>query len=184
LVVDAEGSTIMVVRIVKVICFVLVAAFCGFAGGIALFFLNYDLPAGAKAQDVRRALEQLKDIGPRIEEFRRSENRLPTVTEVSCNLKPCEQGERAYVRLVPEKDGSFSLIHTSPGVMFTPASNMDTTWHSRDGTTNRDGWDQAWRWHLRYFSIGIVELIVVLLPWGYLLIRHLRKGRPRHVEAA
>jgi hypothetical protein len=174
----------MVERIVKIICFVLVAAFCAFAGGIALYFLNYDLSAEDKARDVAQAIAELKDIGPRIEQFRRSEHRLPTVGEVSCNLKPCGQGERTYVRLVPEPDGSFSQIHTSPGVMFTPAANMDTTWHSRDGMTDRDGWDQAWRWHLRYSSIGLVELTVILLPWGYLLVRHLRKRRLRLAGAS
>jgi len=138
----------MAERIVKVICFVFVAVFCGLVGGVTLYLLNYDIPAEAKAHRVRQAIAQLNDLGPRIEEFRRSKDRLPTTSEVYCDLKACRQGELLTVRLVPERDGSFSLIHTSLGVMFTPLGNMDTTWRSRDGMTDRDGWDQSWRWYL------------------------------------
>jgi hypothetical protein len=55
----------MAERIVKVVCFALVASFCGLVGGIALYFLNHDISADLKAQRVRQAITQLKDLGPR-----------------------------------------------------------------------------------------------------------------------
>jgi hypothetical protein len=168
----------MAERIVKVVCFALVASFCGLVGGIALYFLNHDISADLKAQRVRQAITQLKDLGPRIEEFRRSHNRLPTDSEVFCELRPCGRDGLLTVRLVPEVDGSFTLIHSSLGVMFTPLQNMNTTWHSRDGKTDRDGWDQVWRWHLRYLAIALVDVIVILLPWLWLIVLRLDKRWP------
>jgi hypothetical protein len=174
----------MAERIVKVICFCLVAAFCALAGGTALYFLNYDISAKDKADRVQRAITLLKGMGPKVEEIRRSENRFPTESEVYCNLKPCEQGDRVIVRLVPEHDGSFSLTHTSLGVMFTPLDDMYTTWRSRDGTTDRDGWGRPWRWYLRYFLIALVDVAVILLPWGYLTVLWVHKRREKQVGVA
>jgi hypothetical protein len=173
----------MAERIVKTVCFVFVAALCGLVGGVALYLLNYDVSAEAKALRVGQAIAQLNDLGPRIEEFRRSENRLPTASEVYCDLKACRQGELVTVRLVPEYDGHFSLIHSSPGVMFTPLANMDTTWRSHDGKTDRDGWDQVWRWRLRYFLIALVDVGLILLPWGYLMALRIQKKRERPAGA-
>jgi hypothetical protein len=102
---------------------------------------------------------------------------------VYCDLKACRQGELVTVRLVPEYDGHFSLIHSSPGVMFTPLANMDTTWRSHDGKTDRDRWDQVWRWRLRYFLIALVDVGLILLPWGYLMALRIQKKRERPAGA-
>jgi hypothetical protein len=175
----------MIDRILKVVCFALVAAFFGLLGGTALYLLNYDISADLKAARVREAITELKDFGPRIEEFRQSNGRLPTPVEVYCDLKPtCGQKGLGTLRLVPEADGSFSLIHTSLGVMFTSLDHMYTTWRSRDGTTDRDGWDQAWRWHARYLAIALVDVIVMLLPWLWLIVLRLDRQFPRRPRKA
>ena len=101
----------MVERIVKVVCFALVASFCGLVGGTALYFLNYDISADLKAQRVRQAITQLKDLGPRVEEFRRSHNRLPTDSEVFCDLRPCGRDGLLTVRPCA---GSRRKFHADP----------------------------------------------------------------------
>ncbi len=85
---------------------------------------------------------------------------------------------------MPEADGSFTLIHTSLGVMFTPLHNMNTTWRSRNGTTDRDGWDQSWRWHVRYLAIALLDVIVMLLPWLWLIVLRLDSWFPRRPRKA
>ena len=99
-------------------------------------------------------------------------------------MRSCGRDGLLTVRLVPEVDGSFTLIHSSLGVMFTPLQNMNTTWRSRDGKTDRDGWDQVWRWHLRYFAIALVDVIVILLPWLWLIVLRLDKRWPPRARRA
>ena len=157
----------MIEWIVKAVCFIFVATFFAAVGGVALLFINEDLSPRGKAQDVGRIIGRLKEMGPRVEEFRRVHGRLQTGTEIECDLKPC--GRTGFVgwRTVSEGDGSFSLILHSFGVMFTPVHPFDTTWRSREGKTDRDGWDQPWRWYARYYAMALCAVAVILLPWGW-----------------
>lgn len=167
----------MIERIVKVVCFAFVAAFFGIIGGVALAVINYDLPPRDKAQSVRSAIGNLKGMGPRVEEFRRTHGRLPTDREIACDLKPCTLRDALVMSVSPENDGQFALTYTSLGVMFTPAHTFKTTWHSRGGTTDRDGWDQPWRWHVRYYAMALPAVFVILLPWIWITVPYVMKWR-------
>ena len=82
-----------------------------------------------------------------------------------------------------EDDGTFSLTYHSLGIMFSPVRFFDTTWRSRDGKTDRDGWDQPWRWHLRYYLIALIDIAVIFFPWALLIMLQIRRRRRRQ-EAA
>ncbi|MSP75501.1 MAG: hypothetical protein EXR12_05135 [Rhodospirillaceae bacterium] len=177
---DIAGWAVMVERIVKVVCFVLAAAFFAIVGGIVLAFVTYDLPPGAKATKVG----QLKAMGPRVEEFRRVRGRLPTDSEIACDLKPCTRSGFVVWRVTPEEDGHFRLTYTSLGVMFTPAHTFDTTWHSRTGKTDREGWGQLWQ-YARYYGLVLLSVAIILLPWiwagaGYVARRRHKSLVPSH----
>lgn len=167
----------MIERIVKVVCFAFVASFFGVIGGVALIYFDYDLPPHDKAQSVRSAIGKLKEMGPRVEEFRRKSGRLPTNGEIACDLKPCALRSTSAISVSPESDGQFTLTYTSLGVMFTPAHTFTTTWHSRDGRTDRDGWDQPWRWYVRYCAMALPAVFVILLPWIWIAVPRVLKWR-------
>lgn len=167
----------MIERIVKIVCFVLVAAFFAIVGGIPLAFISYDLSPRDNAQSVRSVIGKLEAMGPRVEEFRRTNGRLPTNTEIQCDLKPCNLQGFVVWQVSPENDGQFALTYTYLGVMFTPVSTFKTTWHSRDGKTDRDGWGQSWRWYLDYYAKASLAVFVILLPWIWIGVPRILKWR-------
>lgn len=167
----------MIERTVKIVCFVLVAAFFAIVGGIPLGLISYDLSPADNAKRARQVIGKLKEMGPRVEEFRRTNGRLPTDTEIQCDLKPCNLQSFIVWKVSPEDDGQFALTYTSLGVMFSPVHTVKTTWRSRDGKTDRDGWDQPWRWYLDYCAKASLAVLVMLLPWIWIGVPRILKWR-------
>jgi hypothetical protein len=164
-------------HIAAILRFVAASVFCAAVGGVALMFLNYDLAPAQKANDVRLDIARLKQMGAAVEKFLGAHDRLPTDSEITCDFAPCRGATLIVWHAAWEPDGTFSLVHTSLGVPFTPVETTRTTWYSRDGTTDRDGYDQPWRWQVRYFLIASVDVGVILLPWLVLLVLWIRRQR-------
>jgi hypothetical protein len=119
-------------------------------------------------------------MGPRVEEFRRVHGRLPTASEIECDLKPCTRTGFVVWRVTPEEDGHFSLTYHSLGVMFTPVHSFDTTWRSRDGKTDRD---QIWLSYVSYYGKALVAVALILLPWGWIAIGYIANRRRKRLAS-
>lgn len=142
-------------------------------GGLALVVHTYVLPAESRANDVRLAIVRLKEMAGTIEEFRKANGRLPTTAEVHCDFKPCPQfAFSQFPGFKAEADGTFILPYRSFGVPFSPVRSSTVTYYSRDGTTDYDGWDQPWRWHLVDAMWISIDILIIAAPWLVMLAIH------------
>ncbi len=152
-------------RIADVFFFSIYALVFAIGGGIALFVHTDDMPAQYRADSVRHAIEGLRTRGAGVEDFRRSNGRLPTDSEVTCDWKPCQSFAFIVWHVTPHDDETFALTYMSLGIPFTPVQTYSTTWQSRNGTTDRDGYDQAWRWQFWFGAKAAADVTLILLPW-------------------
>jgi hypothetical protein len=165
----------------RLIIFAVVAMFCAAVGITRVVQLNSEISADSKAYISKVVIRSLKRVGPKAEEHRRTDSRLPTDDEVICDWRPCPAHTLRLWHVAPEGDGGFSLTFYNAPALLMPGAPFATTWHSRDETTDLDGWDEPWRWRVEYYRSLLTDLAIILVPWVLLLWR---RGRKRQSVAA
>jgi hypothetical protein len=157
------------------IIFAVVAMLCAAVGVVGLVNLNSEISADTKANISKIVIRSLKQLGAKAEEHQRIDGRLPTDDEVICDWKPCPPHTLRLSHVAPEGDGGFSITFYNAPALLMPGAPFATAWHSRDGTTDLDGWDEAWRWRVKYYRVLLTDLAIILVPWVWLLWRWSRK---------
>jgi len=157
--------------------FVLVAAFSATVGVISIKHLNSEITPDTKAYLVRAIIRHMNWMGARADEHQRTDGRLPTNDELDCDWKPCGVPHIRSWQVTPENKGAFSLTYYNVAALLVSGAPFQTTWHSSDGTTDRDGCDEPWRWRVDYWRRLVTSLAIILAPWAWLSWWLVRKRR-------
>jgi hypothetical protein len=155
--------------------FAVVAMFSAAVGITGLVKLHSEVSADTKAYISKVVIQSLQRVGPKAEEHRRIDHRLPTDDEVICDWEPCPPHTLRLWHVAAEGDGGFSLTFYNAPALLMPGAPFATTWHSRDGTTDLDGWDNPLRWRVDYYRRLVIDFAIILMPWVWPLWRWSRK---------
>jgi hypothetical protein len=168
---------ILVMSTSRILIFAVVAMLTAAVGIISMVHLNSEISADRKAYISKAIIQSLKRAGSKAEDHRRTNNRLPTDDDVICDWKPCPPQTLRLWHVAPEGDGGFSLTFYNAPALLVRGAPFAATWHSHDGTTDLDGWDDPGRWRVQYYRSLLIDLAIILAPWAWLLWRWSRKRR-------